>query len=56
MSSTRAGTVDWTGDNPFIYLKTDPEVIGHHSLFIFELRHLIMVVVRLFWCLKIRIS
>lgn len=25
MNSIRTGTVDWTGDNPFIYLKTDPE-------------------------------
>lgn len=24
MNSIRAGKVDWTGDNPFIYLKTDP--------------------------------
>jgi len=25
MSSIRTTKVDWTGDNPFIYLKTDPE-------------------------------
>lgn len=25
MQSVRTGKVDWTGDNPFIYLKTDPE-------------------------------
>jgi hypothetical protein len=23
-NTVRAGTVDWTGDNPFVYLKTDP--------------------------------
>ncbi|MDI3325198.1 NAD-dependent dehydratase [Pontibacterium granulatum] len=25
MNSIRTGKVDWTGDNPFIYLKTDPK-------------------------------
>lgn len=25
MNSIRTGKVDWTGDNPFIYLKTDPQ-------------------------------
>lgn len=25
MKSIRTGKVDWTGDNPFIYMKTDPE-------------------------------
>ncbi len=29
ISSVRAGAVDWTGDNPFIYLKTD--VAGDYS-------------------------
>lgn len=24
MTTVRAGVVDWTGDNPFVYLKTDP--------------------------------
>ncbi|RRD57538.1 NAD-dependent dehydratase [Comamonadaceae bacterium OH2545_COT-014] len=24
MTNTRPGAVDWTGDNPFVYLKTDP--------------------------------
>lgn len=25
-SAVLSGKVDWTGDNPLIYLKTDPEV------------------------------
>ena len=25
MNSIRTGKVDWTGDNPFVYLKTDPQ-------------------------------
>lgn len=25
MTGIKTGTLDWTGDNPFIYLKTDPE-------------------------------
>lgn len=31
-SSVRAGEVDWTGDNPFIYLKTDPGAADWSSL------------------------
>jgi hypothetical protein len=31
-SSVRAGDVDWTGDNPFIYLKTDPASADWSSL------------------------
>ena len=25
MTGIKTGTLDWTGDNPFIYLKTDAE-------------------------------
>ena len=25
MTGIKTGTLEWTGDNPFIYLKTDPE-------------------------------
>jgi hypothetical protein len=34
-SSVRAGDVDWTGDNPFIYLKTDPAAAAWSSLSLF---------------------